>query len=122
MQFPGQISACRAMLYAYMCGSNTSEVNEIEFLAGCNRFAIDNPMPTITKRIALYGVTEDIEKMLERLAQRFENLNIDPEQYGGTEMERGNKFRIGGIEMPNSNKEKPIFKDLMETKLLQPPR
>ena len=50
------------MVYAYLCGNNDSHANDFEFLAGCNRFAVDNPTPTITKRIAFYGNTEDITK------------------------------------------------------------
>jgi hypothetical protein len=38
-----------------MCGENTADVNEIEFIAGCNRFGVDNPMPVVTKRLALFG-------------------------------------------------------------------
>jgi hypothetical protein len=38
-----------------MCGENTQEVNSMEFAAGCNRYGIDNPLPIITRRLALYG-------------------------------------------------------------------
>jgi hypothetical protein len=62
IQFTGQISLLRSMVYAYLCGNNDGHANDFEFLAGCNRFAVDNPTPTVTKRIAFYGNTEDITK------------------------------------------------------------
>lgn len=53
--FPTSIATLRALVYSFMCGTNAADVNEFEFLAGCNRFALDNPLPTITKRVAFYG-------------------------------------------------------------------
>lgn len=62
VSFAGNVSYYRAMIYAFMCGTNSEDVNDFEFMAGCNRFAIDNPLPTVTKRIAYYGNSEDITK------------------------------------------------------------
>jgi len=49
-----------------MCGKNQFDCNDIEFLAGCNRFGLDNPVPIITRRLAHYGNEETIEKILEK--------------------------------------------------------
>jgi hypothetical protein len=46
-----------------MCGFNNNNVNEVEFAAGCNRFGLDNPTPIITKRLSMYGNTEDVENL-----------------------------------------------------------
>jgi hypothetical protein len=43
-----------------MSGANNNKVSEIEFLAGCSRYGIDNPVPTIKRRLALYGNTDDV--------------------------------------------------------------
>ena len=46
-----------------MISDNESKsVSLKSFLAGCNRFGIDNPCPIITKRLANYGNSEDILK------------------------------------------------------------
>ena len=45
LSFAGHMCAARALMYAMMCGRNGYEVSEQEFLAGCNRFGIDNPLP-----------------------------------------------------------------------------
>ena len=37
----------RAMIYAMMCGKNNYELTTAEFLAGCNRFGLDNPTEII---------------------------------------------------------------------------
>lgn len=66
VKFPGIISIRRAFLYALVCGENSFDINTQEFIAGCNRFGIDNPCPTITKRIALYGNDEDFEEIVKK--------------------------------------------------------
>ena len=48
-----------------MAGDNGFEINAQEFIAGCNRFGIDNPFPIITKRLSLYGNDEDVEEMIK---------------------------------------------------------
>ena len=37
-------------------------------MAGCNRFGIDNPLPIITKRLAMHGNQEEIVKEFKMLA------------------------------------------------------
>jgi len=60
------------MLYMYFCGANQNTVSEDEFLAGCNRFAIDNPVPTITARLAWYGNEDNSTKqVLEQFEKRI---------------------------------------------------
>eukprot|EP00347_Sterkiella_histriomuscorum_P013232 403365504 len=66
IKFPGVISIRRAFLYSLVCGENSFDVNTQEFIAGCNRFGIDNPCPIVTKRIALYGNDEDFEETIKK--------------------------------------------------------
>jgi len=42
-------------------------MDEIKFTVGCSRFGIDNPMPTIKKRLALYGNSEDVINLLKQI-------------------------------------------------------
>ena len=49
-----------------MCGSNTSEINEIEFVVACNRYGVDNPTQTITRRLHFYGNDEHIMYQLAK--------------------------------------------------------
>lgn len=51
-------------MYALVSGENGFEISTQEFLAGCNRFGLDNPCPIITKRIALYGNEEELEEII----------------------------------------------------------
>ena len=66
MKYPGIITIRRAFLYALVCGDNGFEINTQEFIAGCNRFGIDNPSPIVTKRLSLYGNDEDIDEIMKR--------------------------------------------------------
>jgi hypothetical protein len=44
LNFAGPISNIRSLLYALMCGGNNNEINELELIAACNRFGVDNPV------------------------------------------------------------------------------
>ena len=79
LMYANEMSQYRAMVYALMCGSNGNDVTDIEMQAGCNRFGLDNPVPTVTKRLAWYGNEESIDKTLERVSKTY-NF-VDPNQY-----------------------------------------
>lgn len=73
MRYAGTISNLRALAYSFMCGNNNNEVNELELLAGCNRFGVENPVQTITRRLALFGNEKSlIEKLKAGLANKIE--------------------------------------------------
>jgi hypothetical protein len=63
-------------------------------LAGCNRYGLDNPCPIITKRMACFGVQEDIDKDFKRIISKYKKLQpenphlqaMDPEMHATTEM------------------------------------
>ena len=73
----------RALIYAMMCGKNGFDCTESEFVAGCNRFGLDNPVPIITRRLSHYGNEENIEKMVERLHKTYNDTKfLDSEKFG----------------------------------------
>ena len=83
LSFAGPFSQLRAYVYAMLCGDNNFLCNEYEFVAGCNRFGLDNPSPIVTRRLAAYGNEEPIEKIVEKLARQYNDSNIiDPEKFG----------------------------------------
>jgi hypothetical protein len=45
---PRTITRLRALISIYMSGENTGKVSAEQFINGCTRFALDNPVPTIT--------------------------------------------------------------------------
>ncbi len=66
-----------------MCGKNGFDCTDVEFLAGCNRFGLDNPVPIITRRMAHYGNEENVEKIVERLAKMYNDPNfLDADKFG----------------------------------------
>ena len=65
-KYPGHLTILRAFLYSLICKENTASINLVEFLAGCNRFGLDNPAPTIQKRIGLYGNEEDLDDIIKK--------------------------------------------------------
>jgi hypothetical protein len=82
--FPNHVATLRALIYAYMCGTNQADLNEFEFLAGCNRFALDNPTPTITRRMAFYGNVEEVSKGLDSIVAKIgENPYLKEGMYTG---------------------------------------
>lgn len=70
--FAKEVTMMRAFIYSLVCETNSSKVSAEAFLAGCNRFGIDNPCPIITKRMALYGNSEDLDKDFKRLLEKYQ--------------------------------------------------
>ena len=66
VKHPGSLTIRRAFLYSLICKDNNSYVNLVEFLAGCNRFGLDNPAPSIHKRLHLYGNDEEFEDVIKK--------------------------------------------------------
>ena len=71
VKYPGSFTMRRAFLYALICKDNNNYVNPVEFLAGCNRFGLDSPAPTIHKRISLYGNEEDFEDIIKKQLELY---------------------------------------------------
>ena len=103
-----------------MCGKNTHTVTDFEFIAGCNRFGLDNPTPIVTRRLAIFGNEETVEKLVEKLALQYNNINIiDSEAFGGPP-ETQAQSRAAGILADDSlvsAKDRKKARDMEETKL-----
>lgn len=41
------------------------------FIAACNRLGLDSPCPIITKRMGIFGNTEELEKDFKRLLKKY---------------------------------------------------
>lgn len=96
VHYPREITVIRSFLYSLVCGDNSGKVSMAEFLAGCNRFGIDNPCPIITKRLSTYGNNEDILKDFTKIAEKFNQSAplealVDPEIYTSAEV-KGQSF------------------------------
>ena len=50
-----------------MSGNNDDSISFSQFLAGCNRFGIDHPCPSICKTFGSYGNNEDFDAYLKRI-------------------------------------------------------
>ena len=96
------------------------EINETSFSAGCNRFGLDNPTPTITKRLALYGNQYEVEKWVEEAAQKINNLRmLDPEKFGSIHPDKAEvrERHFAEFEQRTFVKPKAAEYDMQETQL-----
>lgn len=54
--YTAKISQVRAYIFSCTSGeANTNVFTDDQFLAGCNRFSIENPVPSVSVRCGLYG-------------------------------------------------------------------
>lgn len=84
--YPKNFTMIRCFIYALVCGQNNSDIQLEQFMAACNRFGVDSPIPVTTKRLALYGNPEDIEKDFRRVVEKFKDqIDVDPEILGSQE-------------------------------------
>lgn len=83
MNYPTKISQIRAYVYACTAAEdNTNVMNDDSFLAGCNRFAIENPVPSISLRCGLYGNSMDVMSLLAEAQEKYgKPIKIDSKQY-----------------------------------------
>lgn len=52
LSYSGPVTTLRALIYAFMIGNNGNYMNEFKLLAGFTRYGVNNPTPTVRKRIA----------------------------------------------------------------------
>ena len=111
LSYAGEISQYRALVFALMSGDNSFEVTEHALQSGCNRFGLDSPVPIITKRLALYGNEENIDKQLENAAKKLGMSFLDPGQYTDIQPD---KSIIGkpGTEEASQMRERPLLRDM----------
>ena len=73
VSFGRDITTTRAFLYGIVCKENNQMLPSDAFLAGCNRFGVDNPCPTVTKRLANYGNADELDKDFKRIVNKYKN-------------------------------------------------
>ena len=66
VRFAGEVCILRAFAFALMAGKNSYDITNKEFMEGCSRFGIDNPIPFIAKRLHLYGNDVDLERYVRK--------------------------------------------------------
>ena len=44
-------------------------------IAACNRFGIDNPLPIISKKLTVYGNTDEISLEFKKAVLRIKEMN-----------------------------------------------
>ena len=53
-------------------------------MAGCNRFAIENPVASISMRCGWYGNSDSVVKQLKQAKK--EGVKINPKAYSGVDL------------------------------------
>ena len=65
VKFTGPMSQVRGYIFAAIASEdNTNVIQDSAFIAGCNRFALDNPVPSVSSRCSLYGNSRDVMILL----------------------------------------------------------
>ena len=122
LSFGGNICQLRAFIYATMCGKNGFNCSEPEFIAGCNRYGLDNPTPIITRRLATYGNEETVDKIIEREAKRYDDEKfLDHEKFSSIHPDRNQQTTTGidGSPSPIRKHEDLNIRDMEETKIVK---
>jgi hypothetical protein len=70
-----------ALIRAYIFASSVSNdnnagFNDAAFLSACARFAIDNPVPSVSLRCHLYGNSRDIMKVLGEAEKKYGKASL----------------------------------------------
>lgn len=73
----------RAYLFACsVSNENKNFFGETTFIASCSRFAIDNPIPSVSLRCALYGNSREVMKVLKDADKQYgSKLKFDKDLY-----------------------------------------
>jgi len=83
VHYPTDMSMARAYIYSCTSGSdNNLGFNEECFIAGCARFAVENPVPSISTRIGFYGNARDVMQILADAENKFGRpVKVDSKRY-----------------------------------------
>eukprot|EP00347_Sterkiella_histriomuscorum_P022955 403336507 len=97
VSYPSDIIYSRTFLFSLTSGKNTFEITSKDFLEAAFRNGIDNPYPTIQKRINIYGNDIDLEMLLQELTTsegsltQFQNLHMNSNFGSATSTQGGNR-------------------------------
>lgn len=103
MSYPGKMASIRAFIFACVSGdTNTNMFGPHEFVAGCSRFSLENPVPSVSHRCALYGNPKEIMEKLVEAESNFAKANskFDSKLYTAMNMglpEKKEKPKHGNI-------------------------
>lgn len=89
MQYPGKVSIVRAFVFCCLTGEpNSDYFTDDEALAGAFRYALDNPVPTVSTRCALYGNSRDVMAMLAEAEKEYgkHNIKVDTKAFASYTM------------------------------------
>ena len=64
-----------------LSGENSYEVNKRGFMDGVTMFGMDLPLPSINKRLAMYGNTEDLLSQVKKVSEEMPELQFNDEQF-----------------------------------------
>ena len=67
VEYPGEVTFSRCFLYALTAGTNGFDISSKDFTEAAFRMGVDNPYPTIQRRINYYGNDTDLEFLLSEL-------------------------------------------------------
>jgi hypothetical protein len=89
--------------------SNNSEFSNDQFIAGLSRFGIENPTPCVSKRLGMYGNSEDVLRSLHRAETIYGKLRmkIHTKRYSGAK-DVPAKPRFGQVTHPNGNNDSSL--------------
>lgn len=59
MSFPGAVTAARVLLFTYL--SNPTKFDADAFIRACSKFGLDCPVAQVSRRLSLYGNTNEIK-------------------------------------------------------------
>mmetsp|Transcript_20350 Transcript_20350/g.31081 ORF Transcript_20350/g.31081 Transcript_20350/m.31081 type:complete len:146 (+) Transcript_20350:146-583(+) len=65
--------------YVFACtgyDENSNIFSDDMFVAGCSRFAIENPVPSVSLRCSLYGNSKDVMQQLSEAEKKYGKPNI----------------------------------------------
>ena len=87
LNFCSDISYVRSYLFGIICGKNDQILTADQFIAGCNRFGVDSPCPTIIKKMSSFGNSEEMDDNFKRLVKKFKNLHPKIEEIQSIDIE-----------------------------------
>ena len=121
--FPGTITFARVFLFAYLSGENGYALDNEGFLEACTKYGLTNPVPCFSRRLAMYGNTEDVTKCLQTIVDKTcRDLCADLAIFGEIDSPIPLKPKVMGIkalkEKIESEDPKPQL-DMNETQITQ---
>jgi hypothetical protein len=73
VSFPSKYSTIRAYIYAATSGrTNMNDISADNFAASLSRYGLENPIPSITARIAYFGNSETILELIEKAQKKLD--------------------------------------------------